>query len=63
MKKNKLKDSVRNLTPIEKMIDAVMRCTNCGAKPGHCDCWTECNVEGCKWSYEKGGKCGNPNHT
>ena len=54
---------MRGLSPIERMIDMTdMRCTVCNAKAGTCDCWTKCDVEGCRWSYEKGGKCGNPNH-
>ena len=42
---------------VYRMIDAVVRCTICGAKMGGCDCWTPCP---CGWSYEKGKKCRNP---
>ncbi len=49
-------------TPIDSMIDAVMYCVKCGAKAGHCDCWTKCDIIGCAWSYEKGTKCNNPEH-
>lgn len=30
----------RPRSPIESMIDAAVRCVNCGAKPGECDCWS-----------------------
>lgn len=26
-------------SPIERMIDAVCKCTICGAAPGKCNCW------------------------
>ena len=41
--------------PIESLIDSVVRCTKCGAKPGTCNCWTQC--ERCSWWYETGGEC------
>jgi len=49
-------------TPIEKLIDTHMRCLKCNAKMGECDCWTKCPIKGCKWSFEKGTKCRNPEH-
>lgn len=45
--------------PIEAMIDSVMKCVNCGAKMGTCDCWANCS---CGWLYERLGECGNPIH-
>lgn len=41
--------------PIETMVDAVVRCTMCGALPGACDCWTQCH---CGSVFLKGEKCG-----
>lgn len=50
-------------SPIEILISqSDMRCTNCGAKAGTCDCWKKCPVKGCSWWIEKGHKCGNPEH-
>lgn len=46
-------------SPINQLIDSVMKCGKCGAPMGKCDCWTKCK---CGWSYEKGGKCNNPIH-
>jgi hypothetical protein len=46
-------------TPINSMVDAVVRCVKCGAKMGLCDCWTKCKEPGCTWFVEKGKKCGN----
>lgn len=44
--------------PINRMIDAVVRCTKCGAKGLFtCDCWERCS---CGWSAERGKICGNP---
>jgi len=60
--KQKRTDSNKPLSPIARMMDMVVRCTKCNAKVGQCDCWTKCDAEGCKWSYEKGGECGNPEH-
>lgn len=40
-----------------------MKCGDCGAGYGKCDCWTKCPKPGCRWSYRKGEKCGNPEHT
>ena len=55
---------VRGLSPIERMIDMLdLKCCNCGAKAGECDCWSKCPVKGCKWFIEKGHKCRNPNHS
>lgn len=42
-------------TPIERMIDAAMRCGKCGAS--RCDCYKVCS---CGWYAEKGKPCGNP---
>jgi hypothetical protein len=42
-------------TPINAMIDAVMRCCKCGASK--CDCYKMCS---CGWYAEKGKPCGNP---
>ena len=51
------------LSPIERMIDnSNLKCTICKAKIGNCDCWTKCKIDGCKWSFEKGTKCNNPEH-
>lgn len=48
---------------IEIMIDSAdLRCTVCGSRAGHCDCWTKCPDPTCTWSYRKGGKCRNPAH-
>jgi hypothetical protein len=53
----------RGLSSIERMIDnSSLKCVKCGAKAGYCDCWSECPVDGCGWSVEKGYKCRNPNH-
>lgn len=50
-------------TPIEILFDkSDLRCTICNAKQGMCDCWVKCDIPGCKWSYEKGDKCRNPEH-
>lgn len=43
-------------TPINQMIDSVVRCVLCGA--AKCDCWVKC--EKCGWSYEKGKQCHSP---
>jgi len=45
--------------PVNRMIDAVVKCTKCGAGYGQCECWTQCR---CGWSYERGGQCRNPVH-
>jgi hypothetical protein len=42
-------------TPINSMIDAVMRCGKCGASK--CDCYKECS---CGWYAERGKPCNNP---
>jgi hypothetical protein len=42
-------------TPIERMIDASMRCGKCGGKG--CDCYEVCS---CGWYAEKGKPCDNP---
>lgn len=47
------------MSGIRRAIDAVMRCTVCGAPMGMCDCWTRCP---CGWSFEKGTTCRNPAH-
>ena len=47
-------------SPVDRMIDAAVKCTKCGAGYGRCDCWTQCR---CGWSYERGGQCRNPVHT
>ena len=44
-------------SPLEKMIMANVVCTICGARPGACDCWTQCK---CGWSFRKGTSCRNP---
>lgn len=36
-----------------------LRCTICGNPPG-CDCWVRC---WCGWSYERDGRCENPQHS
>ena len=44
------------MKPINRMIDAVVRCTLCGKS--QCECWVRC---GCGWLHERdGGKCRNP---
>jgi len=44
-------------SPLDKMIEAAVVCTKCGAKPGQCDCWEKCS---CGWFAEKGKPCRNP---
>jgi hypothetical protein len=46
-------------SPIEIMMDSVMKCVKCAAKMGACDCWSKCE---CGWTYEKGKSCRNPAH-
>jgi len=46
--------------PINRMVDAVMRCVKCDAPMGTCDCWTRCS---CGWFAEKGKPCRNPKTT
>ena len=61
--KLKIMEKYQNKTPIDILFErANMKCTKCGCRAGTCDCWTKCNIEGCKWSYEKGTKCNNPEH-
>jgi hypothetical protein len=35
---------------------AKLKCTTCGES--ECDCWVKCSW--CKWNYEKGKECTNP---
>lgn len=51
-------------TIMDALFDrADMKCTICGTKCSiGCDCWTKCNVPGCRWSYRTGTKCRNPEH-
>lgn len=42
-------------SPIDRMILGSVRCTNCGASYGQCDCWQKCPT--CKCSFLKGTKC------
>jgi hypothetical protein len=42
------------------MVMTNMRCAICGEPWGTCDCWIRCH---CGWYYEKGTKCGNPEHS
>lgn len=44
-------------TPIERLIDAGMKCLLCGAAMGRCDCWEKCS---CGYSARKGEPCRNP---
>lgn len=48
-------------TPIEKMIDAALVCSKCGAKGMfNCDCYERCT---CGWIANKGEPCSNPETT
>jgi len=47
-------------SPIERMIDSVMKCSLCEAPMGTCDCWTHCS---CGWWAKTGYACRNPETT
>lgn len=45
-------------SPLDRMIDASVRCLKCGAKGvGTCDCNERCS---CGWIADKGQPCRNP---
>jgi hypothetical protein len=47
-------------SPIHQAMDAVIKCTLCGAGMGKCKCWAQCE---CGWFYQTdGGPCCNPVH-
>lgn len=46
--------------PIEILIDASLRCTQCSVlQSSGCDCWKECS---CGWKHLAAEQCCNPQH-
>lgn len=44
--------------PVNRMIDAVVKCVKCGTPGlGNCKCWEHCS---CGWWSEMGKPCHNP---